>query len=354
MERGGQRPPGAILESGSGPLPVPHHGLEQQRNLEPGWNEVGSQQRLATYTNLDPGKYVFRVQGSNSDGVWNEEGASLTIIITPPWWDTTWFRAVWAISVLALLWGAYQLRLRRLHHQFETTLDARVSERTRIARDLHDTLLQSAHGLLLRFQTVSQLLPERPFEAKEKLDAAIDQTAEFITEARDEVQGLRESTVQGNELGPAVSTLGEELAADANGQRPGFRVAVEGVARELHPILRDETYRIAAEALRNAFRHAHAHNVEVEIRYDDEQFRLRVRDDGRGMDPAVLSRQESEGHYGIPGMRERAALIGGKLTVWSEVDAGTEIELWVPSGTAYAADRKVSWLSQKLAGKAKD
>jgi signal transduction histidine kinase len=323
-------------------------------NLEPDWNEVGSQQRLATYTNLDPGKYVFRVQGSNSDGIWNEQGESLTILITPPWWKIPWFRALCTISVLALLWAAHQLRLRQLQHQFEMTLDARVSERTRIARDLHDTLLQSAHGLLLRFQTVSQLLPARPLEAKEKLDSAIDQTAEFITEARDEVQGLRESTVQGNDLALAVSTLGEELATDSTSERPAFRVAVEGDARDLHPILRDEIYRIAAEALRNAFQHAWAGRVEVEIRYDDEQFRLRVRDDGKGIDPAALSRQLSEGHYGLAGMRERATLIGGKLTVWSEVNEGTEVELWVPASSAYIADRRASWLSRKLAGKAKD
>ena len=231
-------------------------------------------------------------------------------------------------------------------------MEARVGERTRIARELHDTLLQSFHGLLLRFQTVSQLLPDRPVEAKEKLDTAIDQAAGAITEGRDAVQGLRASTIQGNDLALAISTLGEELAADPNNHRAAFRVAVEGEARDLHPILRDEIYKIAAEALRNAFRHAQARQVEVEIRYDDEQFRLRVRDDGKGIDPAILSRQDSAGHYGLHGMRERATLIGGKLTVWSEVDAGTEVELRVPASTAYASARRVSWLSRKFATKA--
>jgi signal transduction histidine kinase len=322
-------------------------------NFDSGWNEVGSKQRLATYTNLDPGRYVFHVQGSNSDGVWNEQGVSLTIIITPPWWNTTWFRALCAASLLALMWAGYQWRLRQLHHQFEMTLDARVSERTRIARDLHDTLLQSFHGVLLRLQTVSQLLRERPSEAQDQLDSTIDQVAEAITEGRDAVQGLRESTVLENDLALAISTLGEELAADSNGQRPSFRVAVEGETRDLHPILRDEIYRIATEALRNAFRHAQARELEVEIRYDDEQFRLRVRDDGRGIDPATLLRQESKGHYGLPGMRERATLIGGKLTVWSEVDAGTEVELRIPAGNAYIAARRSSMLSARFAGKSK-
>ena len=122
--------------------------------LEPGWNEVGSKQRLATYTNLDPGKYVFRVQGSNSDGVWNEEGVSLPILITPPWWRTNWFRAIFAVVLLTLLWAVYQLRVRQLAAQFNLRLEERVSERTRIARELHDTLLQSLQGVLLRFQSV--------------------------------------------------------------------------------------------------------------------------------------------------------------------------------------------------------
>jgi anti-sigma regulatory factor (Ser/Thr protein kinase) len=166
------------------------------------------------------------------------------------------------------------------------------------------------------------------------------------------LKGLRESTVQKNDLALAISTIGEEFATDLIGSRLVCRVSVEGVARNLHPILRDEIYRIAAEALRNAFRHAQARKVEVEIRYDEEQFRLRVRDDGKGIDAALLSRQDSEGHYGLPGMRERAALIRGELTVWSKVDVGTEVELRVSAPTAYTSARRASWLSQKFAEKA--
>jgi signal transduction histidine kinase len=288
------------------------------------------------------------VIASNSDGVWDDTPARLDFSVTPAYYQTNWFRALCVVFFMALLWAAYQWRVRQLEHQFDRTLEARVGERTRIARDLHDTLLQSAHGVLLRFQTVSQLLPDRPMEAKEKLDNAIDQTADFITEARDEVQGLRASTVQTNDLARAISTLGEELATDSARQRPVvFRVAVEGEARNLHPILRDEIYKIAVEALRNAFRHAQARQVEVEIRYDHEQVRLRVRDDGKGIDPAILSTQGSEGHYGLRGMRERATLIGGKLVVWSEVDAGTEVELRVPASNAYATAQRPSWFSRK-------
>jgi len=316
------------------------------------WREAGTR-RQAFYTDLPPGKYSFRVVASNSDGVWSDSAARLDFSVTPAYYQTNWFRALCAVFFMALLWAAYQWRVRQLRHEFEMTLDARVGERTRIARELHDTLLQSAHGVLLRFQTVSQLLPERAVEAKDKLDSAIEQTADFITEARDEVQGLRDSTVQGNDLALAISTLGEELATDSSNHRPALRVAVEGQSRDLHPILRDEVYKIAAEALRNAFLHANAKQVEVEIRYDDERFRLRVRDDGKGIDAAVLSAQSREGHYGLPGMRERATLIGGKLTLWSEIDAGTEVELRVPASTAYATARRRSWLSQAFAAKAK-
>ena len=264
------------------------------------WHEAGTR-RQAFYTDLPPGKYSFRVIASNSDGVWNDNAAKLDFSVVPAYYQTNWFRALCAVMFLALPWAAYQLRVRQLQHQFDMTLDARVGERTRIARELHDTLLQSAHGVLLRFQTVSQLLPDRPMEAKEKLDNAIDQTADFITEARDEVQGLRDSTVQSNDLAMAISTLGEELTTDSTDHRPAFRVAVEGEARNLHPILRDEIYKIAAEALRNAFRHSRARRIEVEIRYDNEQFRLRIRDDGKGIDPAVLEAKVTEGHYGLPG-----------------------------------------------------
>jgi len=309
------------------------------------WHDAGTR-RQAFYADLPPGKYSFRVMAANREGVWSDSTAKLDFSVAPAYYQTNWFRALCALFSLALLWVAYQWRVRQLRHQFEMTLDARVAERTRIARELHDTLLQSTHGLLLRFETVSQLWASRPMEAKEKLDTAIEQTANFITEARDEVQGLRDSTVQGNDLALAISTLGEELVADSTNHRPTFRVAVEGQTRNLHPILRDETYKISAEALRNAFRHAQARQIEVEIRYDNEQFRLRVRDDGKGIDPAVAAGQGREGHYGLPGMRERAKLIGGKLTVWSEVDAGTEVELRVPAGIAYEKSRGRPWFSR--------
>jgi signal transduction histidine kinase len=153
---------------------------------------------------------------------------------------------------------------------------------------------------------------------------------------------LRDSVVQDNDLAPAIRILGEELARHSNNRRPAFRVAVEGESRELHPLLRDEIYKIAAEALRNAFQHAEAEHLEAEICYDDEQFRLRVRDDGKGIDPAILSSQGGDRHFGLRGMPERATLVGGKLEVWSEVGVGTEVELRIPASTAYATTQRRS------------
>ena len=318
------------------------------------WHEAGTR-RQAFYTDLPPGKYSFRVVACNSDGVWNEQGDTLEFSVAPAYYQTNWFRVICAALFLALVWAIYRTRVRQLRREFALTLEARVGERTSVARELHDTLLQSFHGLMLRFEIVSQLLPERSIEAKEKLEGAMKQAADAITEGRDAVQGLRTSTVQTNDLARAVNTLGEELASDPiNHSSPAFSVTVEGEARDLHPILRDETYRIVAEALRNAFHHAQARQVEVEIRYDNQQFRLRVRDDGKGIDKAVLSGQGPEGHYGLPGMRERGKLIGGKLVIWSEVGAGTEVELRIPAAAAYTTATKRSWISELLAKKSRN
>ena len=315
------------------------------------WQDAGNR-RQAFYTDLSPRKYTFRVMACNNSGVWNEAGTSLNFVVIPAYYQTLWFRSLCVLVFLALVAGMYRLRVRQLAGQFSMRLDERVHERTRIARELHDTLLQSFHGLLMNFQTAWRLLPQRPAEAKESLGRAIEQAEEAIIEGRGAVEGLRASTVQSNDLALAIRTLGEELATDStHSPSPTFRVMAEGVPRDLHPVLRDEVYRIAAEALRNAFRHAQARQIEVEIRYDNQQFRLQVRDDGRGFDPRVFAAQGREGHYGLPGMHERAKIAGGKLTVWSEVGAGTEVELQIPASTAYAKAPRRSWLSEKLTRK---
>jgi len=305
--------------------------------FEPAWNEVGSKQRVATYTNLDPGKYVFRVQGSNSDGVWNEEGALLRILITPPWWKANWFRALCAGVFLAMLWGAYQFRVRQLQQEFNMRLGERLDERGRIARELHDTLLQSFQGLMFSFQAARNLLPGRTEEAIRTLDGAIGEGDEAIAEGRDAIQGLRANPGGERDLEYLLTAAGKDLArsSSAEGEPPEFRVMTAGTRQPLSPVLQDEVYRIAREILRNAFHHAHASRIEAEITYDHQFFRLRIRDDGKGIDRKVLEQGARQGHWGLPGVHERAKRIGARLKLWGELGAGTEAELTVPARIAY-------------------
>jgi signal transduction histidine kinase len=296
--------------------------------------------REAVYTNLGPGSYRFRLVASNSEGLWNGQETAIALNVAPAYYQSYWFRLSCAVAFLGMLAAAYRLRLRQLSREFNLRLEGRVDERLRVARDLHDTLLQSFHGLLPRLQAAVNLLPGRASDARQVLEAAVDDAAQAITEARDAVQNMRSSATTENDLAKAVEAVGQELAAhhrDATGDTPAFSLEVEGAAQDLHPILRDEIYRIASEALRNAFLHAQARAIEVEIRYDPRQLRVRLRDDGIGIDADVLHQEGREGHFGFRGMRERAKGIGGKLEIWSEQGAGTEVELIVPAAVAYGA-----------------
>jgi signal transduction histidine kinase len=220
----------------------------------------------------------------------------------------------------------------------DALLDERVAERTRIARELHDTLLQSFQGLMLRFQSARHLLPEHPAEAVEALDGALERADQAIAEGRDAIQNLRSSTTVSNELAQAITSLAEELTSGANGEKSSatFRISVEGSPRDLNPIVRDDIHRIAREALRNAFRHAQAAQIEAEVTYGVREVRLRIRDDGKGIDTSHLSGGRAR-HWGLTGMRERAEQIGARLNLWSKVGAGTEVELCIPGSVAYGA-----------------
>jgi signal transduction histidine kinase/ligand-binding sensor domain-containing protein len=304
------------------------------------WQDAGTR-RQAFYSDLAPGQYRFHVTAANNDGVWNETGAAIDLSILPAYYQTTAFRAASLVGILALLWAVYQLRLRQIARDFEARLHERVNERTRIARELHDTLLQNFHGVMFRFQAAANVLPDRPLEAKERLDTALKHGSHAIREGRDAVQGLRASATVTNDLAVALSTLGQELAAqatDAHAATAVLDVVVHGTPRTLRPIIRDDIYRIGSEALRNAFRHSGARRVEVEIRYDDRQFHLRVRDNGQGIGPSPLDRDRA-GHFGLAGMRERAELIGGHLDVWSEAGMGAEVALTIPGAAVYATPR---------------
>jgi signal transduction histidine kinase/ligand-binding sensor domain-containing protein len=307
------------------------------------WTDAGTR-RQAFYNDLRPRNYRFRVMASNNSGVWNEAGASFDFSVDPKYYQTRWFQASCVVASLAVLAGLYRLRVKYLEKRLRIRMEERVNERTRIARDLHDTLLQSFQGTLLRLHAVGYLLPEDS-KARTQLDDVVEQARGAITEGRDAIQGLRSSATVTNDLAQAIGKTGQELAADPNA--PEFDLQVEGASRELDPIVRDEAYRIACEALRNAFLHAEAKRIEVEIHYDPRRLRLRVRDNGKGIDPKVLSEGGRAGHHGLPGMHERAKLAGGKLTVWSELNSGAEIELIIPASVAYAKSPDPSMSSKE-------
>jgi signal transduction histidine kinase/ligand-binding sensor domain-containing protein len=292
------------------------------------WQDVGARRR-AYYTDLAPKPYSFRVIAANNDGVWNTAGAAIAFSIDPAWYQTRWFQAFCVAAALAMLGGLYRYRLHQMARRFNVRLEERVTERTRIARELHDTLLQSFQGLMLRLQLVDNLLPAG--KAKDQLDQTLERADEAIAEARTAVYDLRSSATTANDLAEAFKSLADELAG---GDSPAFRLVVEGGVRQLQPIIRDEIYRMAREALRNAFNHAQARRIETEITYGDRTLQVRIRDDGKGIPPEVLESGRT-GHYGLCGMRERIGQVGGKLEIWSREGAGAEIELTIAGAIAY-------------------
>jgi signal transduction histidine kinase len=315
------------------------------------WQDAGTR-REAFYTRLGPGEYHFRVIACNNDDVWNEEGARLAFSIAPAWFQTRWFQALYIGLFLLLLWALYQLRLKQLERQFNVTLQARVDERTRIARDLHDTLLQTLHGLMFQFQAVRNLMSRRPDEAMRSLDEAISDTKEALAESRDAIQGLRSESIAAGNLAELLTAASQEFAHAGNGDHepPKFDLIEEGKGRTLTLTTQDEVCRIAVELLRNAYQHAQAHRIEAEVRYGDEMFRLRIRDDGKGIDPNVLKEGGSAGHWGLRGIRERTERIGAQVDFWSEAGAGTEVQVAVPASIAYETpqDSLVSKLIRKV------
>jgi len=255
-----------------------------------------------------------------------------------PFRQTIWF---WTLSLgcAALLgWVSYQWRLRQMTVRLDLQFEARLRERERIARELHDTLLQGFQGLMLRFQTVCDLLPTRPVDAKEALEVALDRADQALIEGRDAIKDMRTSTLVSHDLAQSMTALmadlNEELAVGSQ-DSVNFRVLVEGNPRTVYPTLRDEIYRIARESLRNSFRHAEARHIETEITYGELSLRLRFRDDGKGIDLSVLEHGGRTGHWGLLGMRERAKHIGAQFNVWSKLGGGTEVELSIPGTIAY-------------------
>jgi signal transduction histidine kinase/ligand-binding sensor domain-containing protein len=314
--------------------------------IDKGWREVGSDERLASYTTLPAGNHTFRLEAATSRGPWSPD-VVLEIKILPPFWQTYWFLTCGVAALCGILGLFYRLRLNHLSAQFNMRIEERVSERTRIARELHDTLLQSFQGLMLRFQAVHELMQDG--KAKKQLLETLKRADRAIAEGRSVVYDLRSSTMPTNDFAEAVRALGAELGTE---DAVAFRLAVEGRPREFHPIIRDELYRITREALRNAFNHAHADRIEVEITYAERLVRLRIRDNGEGIPPEVLMHGRP-GHYGLNGMRERAEQMGAKFDIWCGAPgAGTEIELTISDSIAYGkgANRFRFWPFREKVG----
>jgi signal transduction histidine kinase len=281
--------------------------------------------------------FRWRTRAAASREVSDLEGHNIFALLQA-WWLTTWFRVLCGVVLLGSLWALFQVRVRQLARKFDLAVEARVREHARGAPKLQDTLLQNFQGFVLQIQTVQSLLATRQEEAQRMLENAIDQAVEAIAEGRSAVQGEQCLALETYDFSKAISTLGEELANDpANRSSISLRVDVQGTPRPLRPLLRDEIYRIGAEALRNAFRHAEAQQIEVELRYHERWFELRVRDDGKGVDPRFLRDEAYPGHYGLARMRQRAKVLGGALAVRSAPASGTELVLTLPGAIVYGA-----------------
>src|SRR6267143_2157273 len=308
--------------------------------------------RSATYTNLPPRDYRFRVIACNNDGVWNEEGAALEFTIVPAFHQTRAFLLLCAAAAGFLAWAGYRWRIRQVRSRLQLQFRERLAERTRIAQELHDTLLQGFLSASMQLHVAVNHVPAETAD-KRRLNRVLELMRSVIEEGRNAVKGLRSSPGSHDDLEEAFSRVREELDAKED---IDFFVIGEGQARPLHAIIRDEVYRIGREALVNAFQHSGATRIEVEVEFAPKGLRVTMRDDGRGIDPQLLE-SGREGHWGLAGMRERAKNIGARLKVWSRALGGTEVELSVPSSIAFRAQFHSwpwGWLARLYPGRAGD
>jgi signal transduction histidine kinase/ligand-binding sensor domain-containing protein len=303
-------------------------------NWDKDWQDAGTR-RQAFYTNLSPGNYVFRVAACNNDGVWNEQTATFTFSVAPAWYQTTWFRLLCLVLFLILAWLAYEFRVRQISCAMSARFDERLAERTRLARELHDTFLQTIQGSKM----VADDALDGPAEPL-RLRRAIEQISVWLAQATEEgraaLNSLRTSTIEKNDLTEALRR------ATQNGLLPtsmAVDFCVVGEAKEMHPIVRDEIYRIGYEAIRNSFMHSRGKRLEVKLKYAQD-LSISVKDDGAGIDPTILANGK-HGHFGLQGMRERAERIGGKLTLTSSSKHGTEITVVVPGDIVFRKNRQL-------------
>ncbi len=302
------------------------------------WHDAGDLTR-ASYANLGPGRYRFEVQAANEDGLWSAHPAVREFRIAPTFVQTAAFKVLCAVLAVIVLAFAARLRGRQVAARVRTRLEERHEERERIARELHDTLLQGTQGLILRLHAASQRLPQDdPLRAE--LGRAMDLAEQAVTEGRERVQGLRQTALGTRELGAALLLVRDEV----HGSAPAIALVLEGEPRTLMPCAAEELYLIGREALLNAIRHARAEAIEIEVGYGHRVLRLRVRDDGIGLPEGDAGRP---GHFGISGMRERAERLGAEFQLWSRPSAGTEVHVNVAADRAYLHVRR-GWLRRSI------
>ena len=317
----------------------------QLEGFDKGWTESDPSRRLAAYTNLPPGDYLLRLRGSNREGAWTPSVLTVPIRVLPAWFQTVTFKVLASLALLGLLAFAYQLRIRSVEKSLQERHLTQLAERERIARELHDTLLQGVQGLTLRFQAVAGRISQGD-PARALMEQALNRADQVLEEGRERIKDLRATTGDAADLALALAAEGELLALTHPAQ---FRTSVEGAQRDLHPIVREEVFLIAREALGNAFRHSGAQHIEAEISYGAAVLHVRIRDAGRGISAAVLDAGGRPGHFGLRGMRERATKIGAQLKIWSKPGAGTEIDLQVPAAMAYRRSWTVLSLTSTIA-----
>ena len=307
--------------------------------VDDGWQEARGRAE-AYYTNVAPGPHRFRVIAANHDGVWNETGAALDFSIQPTFAQTKWFIALCVLGAVAVAAGVVRFRFRQVAARMRTRFDERMAERERIARELHDTLLQGTQGLVLKVQSAINRVPEDG-PVRRILEDAVECADRVMSEGRDRIQDLRIATDARVDLPRSLAAVGEELV---KGSSIDFRTVVEGSERVLNPETTREGYRVGREALLNAFQHARATSIEVQIIYGIDDFSLHVRDDGDGI-ATHADDAARPGHFGIKGMRERAQEIGAELEIWSRHGAGTEVLLRIPATVAYTESQRLfRWL----------
>lgn len=299
-------------------------GLNQE------WQNVGAR-REAIYTNLGPGHYTFRLQGANEDGIWNVDGAYLTFDVAPSFYETRWFMALIALATLLLAWSMYAIRLRYVKRNMRERLDTRHAERERIARDLHDTLLQGIQGLLLRLQ-VWAVDSAQPEHRRDEISECVKQVRTMLVDGRNRIMELRSDTGRDECL---EDLLGDSIRGFSAISNATCALCIKGEARPVHPDILPDVVDIAREAIRNAAQHAGASTLHVAIAYDDRSLAVSVVDDGCGIPGEVLRGGGRLGHWGLCGMKERAERISSRLYISPRMGGGTEINLVVPARMAY-------------------